>query len=84
MPSLPRNPPIRSRLDERIRSPLSSAQSRYECRAEVIITHAPSTSDACEMHAQPVEKSIASLALRALLTLRLIPSAMTTLLLFVA
>jgi hypothetical protein len=33
-------------------------------RAEVIITHMPSTSDACEVHAQPVEKSIASLALR--------------------
>jgi hypothetical protein len=33
-------------------------------RAEVIITHMPGTSDACEMHAQPVEKPIASLALR--------------------
>jgi hypothetical protein len=28
--------------------------------------HTPSTSDACETHAQPVEKSIASLALRLL------------------
>jgi hypothetical protein len=43
---------------------LSSVQSLYECRAEVIITHAPSTSDACDMHAQSVEKSIASLVLR--------------------
>jgi len=30
-------------------------------RAEVIIMHTPSTSDACETHAQPIEKSIASL-----------------------
>jgi hypothetical protein len=33
-------------------------------RAEVIITLTPSMSDACEMHAQSVEKSITSLALR--------------------
>jgi hypothetical protein len=38
---------------------LSSVQSLYDCRAEVIIVHAPSTSDACETHAQHVEKSIA-------------------------
>jgi len=51
-------------LDERRWVPLSSVQFLYECRAEVIITHAPSTSDACETHAQPVEKFIASLVLR--------------------
>ena len=34
-------------------------QSLYECRAEVIITHAPGTS-----HAQPVEKSIVSIVPR--------------------
>jgi hypothetical protein len=44
--------------------PLFSVQSLYECRAEVIITHAPRTSGACVSHAQPVEKPIASLALR--------------------
>jgi hypothetical protein len=48
---------------------LSSVQSMYECRAEVIITHAPSTSDACETHAQPVEKSIVTLSPSALPTL---------------
>jgi hypothetical protein len=32
-------------------------------RAEVIITHAPSTLDACETHAPSIEKSIASLVL---------------------
>jgi hypothetical protein len=36
----------------------------YDRTAEVTITHSPSTSDACEMHAQPVEKSIANLAFR--------------------
>jgi hypothetical protein len=40
----------------------SSVQSLYECRAEVIITHAPGTLDACGTHTQLVEKSIASLA----------------------
>jgi hypothetical protein len=64
MPSLPRNPPIKTPLDERWYIPLSSVQSLYIVGAKVIITHTPSTSDACEMHAQPVEKSIASLALR--------------------
>ena len=39
-------------LDERRYVPLSSVQSLYECRAEVITTHAPSTSDSCEAHAQ--------------------------------
>jgi len=43
---------------------LSSVQSLYDRRAEVIITHAPSVSDACETHARPVEKSIASPPLR--------------------
>jgi len=60
--------PLIPLLDQRRYVPLSSVQSLYECRAEVIITHAPSTSDACETHAQPVEKSIASLVLSALLT----------------
>jgi hypothetical protein len=36
----------------------------YESRVEVIVTNAPSMSDACETHAPPVEKSIASLVLR--------------------
>ena len=44
--------------------PLSSVRSLYECRAEVTITHTPSTSDAREIHSQHVEKSISSLALR--------------------
>ena len=38
--------------------------SLYESRVEVIVTYAPSVSDACETHAPPVEKSIASLVLR--------------------
>jgi hypothetical protein len=59
-----RNPPIKTPLDERRYIPLSSVQSLYVSRAEVIITHMLSKSDACEVHAQPVEKSIASLALR--------------------
>src|SRR5271154_2865123 len=62
LPSLPRNPPIRPRWT-RESALLSSVQSLYECRAETIITHAPSMSDACETHAQSVEKSIASLVL---------------------
>jgi hypothetical protein len=37
-------------------------------RGEVVVTHTPSISDACETHAQSVEKSIASLALRFCLT----------------
>ena len=37
-------------------------------RAEIIIMHTPSMSDACERHAQSVEKFIASLAPSALLT----------------
>jgi hypothetical protein len=37
-------------------------------RAEVIVTHMPSTSDVCETHAQSVEKPIPSLATSALLT----------------
>jgi hypothetical protein len=44
--------------------PLSSVQPLYESRAEVTITYTPSTSDAYEMRAPPVEKSIASLVLR--------------------
>jgi hypothetical protein len=32
----------------------------YECRAEAIITYTSSTPDACETHAKPVEKPIAS------------------------
>src|SRR5947199_6971699 len=42
---------------------LSQRSVSVRSRAEVIITHTPSTSDACEMHVQPVEKSISSLAL---------------------
>jgi len=59
MPSLPRNPPIRRHWTRESVIPLSSVQSLYDCRAEVIITHTPSTSDACETHARPVEKFIA-------------------------
>jgi hypothetical protein len=50
-------------LDERRYIPLSSVQSPYDRRAEVTITHSPSTSDVYETHAQLVEKSIASLVL---------------------
>jgi hypothetical protein len=50
-------------LGERRYIPLSSVQSLYECRAEVIIAHVSSTLDTCETHAQPVEKPIASLVL---------------------
>jgi hypothetical protein len=39
-------------LDERRYISLSSIQSLYDRRAEVTITHTPSTSDACETHAQ--------------------------------
>jgi hypothetical protein len=35
-------------------------------KAGVIITHAPSTSDACEMHTQSIEESIAGPVLRLL------------------
>jgi hypothetical protein len=45
---------------------LFGVQCLYDCRAEVIITHMPSTSDVCEAHARPVEMSIASLAPSAL------------------
>jgi hypothetical protein len=38
--------------------------SLYECRAEVIIMHAPSTSDAYEAHVQPIEESIVNLVLQ--------------------
>jgi hypothetical protein len=64
MPSPSRNPPIRSFWTREDVIPLSSVQSLYDFRAEVIITHTPSSSDACETHTRPVEKSIASLALR--------------------
>jgi hypothetical protein len=57
-----KKPADKNPLDERCYVPLSSVQSLYECRAEVIITHAPSTLDACETHVQPVEESIATLA----------------------
>jgi hypothetical protein len=45
-------------LDERMHIPLSSVQSLYDRRAKVTVEHTPSMSDACEMYAQPVEKSI--------------------------
>jgi len=64
MPSLPRNPPIGPRWTRERVIPLSSVQSLYDCRAEVIITNTPSTSDVCETHARVVEKFIASPALR--------------------
>jgi hypothetical protein len=47
MPSLPKRPTDKTLLDERRYVPLSSVQSLYDCRAEVIITHTPSTPDAC-------------------------------------
>ena len=43
--------------------PLSKCSVSVRSRFEVTITHTPSTSNACETHAQPVEKFIASLAL---------------------
>ena len=61
--SLLRNPPIRPFWTREGIIALSSVKSLYDCRAEVIITHTPSTSDACETHARPVEKSITSPAL---------------------
>jgi hypothetical protein len=42
----------------------SSVQSLYDCRAKVIITHTPNTPDACEMHARPAGKFVATPALR--------------------
>ena len=49
-------------LDERQYISLQRSVS-VRSKAEVIITHARNTSDACETHALSVEKSIASLAL---------------------
>jgi hypothetical protein len=63
LPSLPRKP-VRLRWTRKEVNRLSTGQSLYECSAKVIITHAPSMSGACETHARPVEKVIASLALR--------------------
>jgi hypothetical protein len=63
MPSLPRRNPPEDPAGREMVCFLSSVQSLYKCRAEVITTHAPSTSDACERHAQHVEKSISSQAL---------------------
>jgi hypothetical protein len=55
---------MKTPLDEGRCSSLQRSVSVHS-GAEVIITHMPSASDACETHAQPVEKkSIASLALR--------------------
>ena len=71
LPSLPRNPPIRPRRTREGDFPLFQRSVSDECRAEVIITHAPSTSEVCETHAQHVEKSIASPAPSALLTFTL-------------
>jgi hypothetical protein len=59
-----KKPTNKALLDERRYIPLSSVQPLYDHRAKATITYTPSTSDACETHAQPVEKSLASLALR--------------------
>ena len=59
-----RKPTDKTLPDEKRYVPLSSIQSLSDCKAEVIITHAPGTSDACETRARPVEEFIASLALR--------------------
>ena len=61
--SLLRNPPIRPFWTREGMITLSSVKSLYDYRAEVIITHTPSTSDAYKTHARPVEKSITSPAL---------------------
>jgi hypothetical protein len=53
-----KKPTDKAPLDERMYILLSSVQSLYDRRAKVTITHTPSTSDACEAYAQPVEKSI--------------------------
>jgi ankyrin repeat protein len=50
MPSLPRNPPIRTRWTRDVNFSLQRSVS-VRSRAEVIIMHTPSTSDACETHA---------------------------------
>jgi hypothetical protein len=47
--------------------PTSNVQPLYDHRAKVTITYTPSTSDAWEIHTQPVEKSITNLAPSALL-----------------
>jgi hypothetical protein len=57
-------PADKTPLDERRYVLLSSVQSLYERRAEVIITHAPSSSDTCETYAQLTEKPIVSLVPR--------------------
>ena len=58
------NTPIRQHyLKERVYPSLQRSVS-VRSRAGVTITHTPSTLDACETHAQSVEKSIASLILR--------------------
>jgi hypothetical protein len=50
-----KKPTSKTPRDGEMDVPLSSVQSLYECRAEVIITHAPCTSGAWETHAQPVK-----------------------------
>jgi hypothetical protein len=55
-----KKPTSKTPRDGEMDVPLSSVQSLYECRAEVIITYTSSTPDACETHAQPVEESTAS------------------------
>ena len=59
-----KKPTDKAPLDERRYIPLSSVQPLYDHRAKATLTYTPSTSDACETHTQPVEKSLASLALR--------------------
>jgi hypothetical protein len=60
-----KNPPIKTLMDERWYSSLQRLVS-VRSKAGVIITHAPSTSDACEMHTQSIEESIAGPVLRVL------------------
>src|ERR1700722_17746568 len=64
VPKPARKPSIRPRWTREGNVPLSSIQSLHECRAEIIIMRAPSMSDACETHAQPIEKPIVSLVPR--------------------
>jgi hypothetical protein len=49
------NPVMQSQAGREMVGPLSSPQSLYEYRAEVIITYAFSTSDASETQAQLIE-----------------------------
>jgi hypothetical protein len=63
MPSLPKTPTDKTDGREMVYSSLQRLVP-VQSRAKVITTHAPSTSDAREIHTQPIEESIASLVLR--------------------